>query len=142
METSPTIPEAIVGEFKSNFVKHESFAKIVKPEICDILIPTNEHRNPWFNEENRSKAASENLKNQIMKQTKLNKTRDDNNKIVTDFIGLFKSLNNREPMESEVVDNLKEKVDVVTIKSVLDKLKTVSISINVDNDEITGLNML
>ena len=77
-----------------------------------------------------------------MKQTKLNKTRDDNNKIVTDFIGLFKSLNNREPMESEVVDNLKEKVDVVTIKSVLDKLKTLSISINVDNDEITGLNMI
>ena len=142
METSPTIPEAIVGEFKSNFVKHESFAKIVKPEICDILIPTNEHRNPWFNEENRSKAASENLKNQMLKQTRLNKARDDNNKIVTDFIGLFKSLNNREPMESEVVDNLKDKVDVNTIKSVLDKLKTLSISINIDNDETTGLNML
>ena len=142
METSPTIPETIVGEFKSNFIKHESFAKIVKPEICDILIPTNEHRNPWFNEENRSRVANENLKNQVLKQTKLNKTRDDNNKIVTDFIGLFKSLNNREPMESEVVDNLKEKVDVVTIKTVLDKLKTLSISINVDNDEITGLNMI
>lgn len=142
METSPTIPEAIVSEFKSNFIKHESFAKIVKPEICDILIPTNDHRNPWFNEENRSKAASENLKNQIMKQTKLNKTRDDNNKIVADFIGLFKSLNNREPMESEVVDNLKDKVDIVTIKGVLDKLRTLSIPINIDNDEMTGLNMI
>lgn len=142
METSPTIPEAIVSEFKSNFVKHESFAKIVKPEICDILIPTNEHRNPWFNEENRTKAASENLKNQIMKQTRLNKTRDDNNKIVTDFIGLFKSLNNREPMESEVVDNLKDKVDVVTIKGVLDKLKTLSIPISIDSEEMIGLNMI
>ena len=45
-------------------------------------------------------------------------------------------------MESEVVDNLKDKVDVNTIKSVLDKLKTLSISINIDNDETTGLNML
>jgi hypothetical protein len=45
-------------------------------------------------------------------------------------------------MESEVIDNLKDKVDVNTIKSVLDKLKTLSISINIDNDETTGLNML
>jgi hypothetical protein len=142
METSPTIPETIVAEFKSNFIKHESFAKIVKPEICDILIPTNEHRNPWFNEENRSKAASENLKNQVLKQTRLNKARDDNNKIITDFIGLFKSLNNREPMESEVVDNLKDKVDVVTIKGVLDKLKTLSIPISIDSEEMIGLNMI
>ena len=142
METSPTIPETIVSEFKANFVKHESFAKIVKPEICDILIPTNEHRNPWFNEENRSKAANESLKNQMLKQTKMNKVRDDNNKIVTDFIGLFKGLNNREPMESEVIDNLKDKVDPAIIKGVLDKLKVLSIAINVDNDETTGLNML
>jgi hypothetical protein len=142
METSPTIPETIVSEFKSNFIKHESFAKIVKPEICDILIPTNEHRNPWFNEENRSKAANESLKNQILKQTKMNKVRDDNNKIVTDFIGLFKGLNNRDPMESEVIDNLKDKVDPAIIKGVLDKLKVLSIAINVDNEETAGLNML
>jgi len=119
METSPTIPETIVSEFKSNFIKHESFAKIVKPEICDILIPTNEHRNPWFNEENRSKAANESLKNQILKQTKMNKVRDDNNKIVTDFIGLFKGLNNRDPMDSEVIDNLKEKMEVEDILHIL-----------------------
>jgi len=139
METSPTIPETIVSEFKNNFVNHESFAKIVKPEICDILIPTNEHRNPWFNEENRTKVANEGLKNQILKQIKLNKVRDDNNKIVTDFVGLFKSLNNREPMESEVIDNLKDKVDATIIKGILDKLKTLSIQINIDNEETGGL---
>jgi hypothetical protein len=142
METSPTIPETIVSEFKSNFAKHDSFAKIVKPEICDTLIPTNEHRNPWFNEENRSKAANESLKNQVLKQIKLNKVRDDNNKIVTDFVGLFKSLNNRDPMESEVIDNLKDKVDATIIKGALDKLKTLSIAINVDNEETGGLNMI
>lgn len=142
METSPTIPETIVGEFKSNFAKHESFAKIVKPEICDTLIPTNEHRNPWFTEENRSRVTNESFKNQILRQTKLNKVRDDNNKIVTDFVGLFKSMNNREPMESEVVDNLKDRVDAAIIKGVLDKLKSLSIAINIDNEETGGLNMI
>lgn len=142
METSPTIPEKIVDEFKTNFVKHTSFAKIVKPEICDILIPTNEHRNPWSNKENLAKAASDSLKNQLLKQTRLVKAKEANTKIVSDFIHLFKSLNNRDPMESEVTDNLKDKVDVAIIKKVLDKLNTISIQINVDNDDQAGINIV
>ena len=142
METSPTIPEKIVDEFKTNFVKHTSFAKIVKPEICDILIPTNEHRNPWSNKENLAKAASDSLKNQLLKQTRLAKAKEANTKIVSEFIQLFKSLNNRDPMESEVTDNLKDKVDVAIIKKVLDKLNTISIQINVDNDDQAGINIV
>ena len=30
--------------------------------MCDILIPTNEYRNPWFNDENRAKQVGENIK--------------------------------------------------------------------------------
>ena len=142
METSPTIPEKIVDEFKTNFVKHTSFAKIVKPEICDILIPTNEHRNPWSNKENLAKAASDSLKNQLLKQTRLAKAKEANTKIVSEFIQLFKSLNNRDPMESEVFDNLKDKVDIAIIKKVLDKLNTISIQINVDNDDQAGINIV
>lgn len=39
-----------------------------------------------------------------------------NNKIVIDFVELFRNLNNREPMETEIMDNLKDKVDITTIK--------------------------
>jgi len=42
-------------------------------------------------------------------------------KIVTDFIALFTNLNNREPMESEIIDNLKEKIDINTIKKLSNK---------------------
>jgi hypothetical protein len=142
METSPNIPEKIVGEFKVNFNKHSTFEKIVKPEICDILIPTNDHRNPWFNEENRAKQASEAVKNKISKQNKIKKLNADQNKMVSDFINLFKSLNNREPMESEVIDNLKDRIEVSKIRTIIENLNTITIQINVDNDEETlGLMM-
>ncbi len=143
METSPNIPEKIVGELKVNFNKHSTFEKIVKPEICDILIPTNDQRNPWYNEENRAKQASEAVKNKISKQNKIKKLQFDQNKMVSDFINLFKSLNNREPMESEVVDNLKDKIEVSKIKTIIESLNTLSIQINVDNDDETlGLAMI
>jgi hypothetical protein len=144
METSPNIPEKIVSEFKINFNKHSTFEKIVKPEICDILIPTNEYRNPWFNEENRSKLAHETLKNKLMKQTKIKKLNAEHTKIVSDFIALFKSMNNRDPMESEIIDNLKDRVEVNKIKTIMDGLNTMSLQIHVgeEEEEPLGLNMV
>jgi hypothetical protein len=142
METSPNIPEKIVQQFKNNFTAQSSFEKIVKPEICDILVPTDEYRNPWFNEENRAKVMNENMKNQLEKKNKLKKTIETNNKAVKDFINLFTSLNNREPMESEIVDNLKDKMDIATIKKIIEENKFLSIKINSVNDEFSVINLV
>jgi hypothetical protein len=142
METSPNIPEKIVQQFKNNFTSQSSFDKIVKPEICDILIPTDEYRNPWFNDENRAKVMNENMKNQLEKKNKLKKTIEANNRAVKDFIQLFTSLNNREPMESEIVDNLKDKMDIVTIKKIIDENKFLAIKINSVNDEFSDINLV
>jgi hypothetical protein len=133
IETSPNIPEKIVQQFKTNFVKQESFDKIVKPEICDILIPTSEYRNPWFNEDNQTKTLNETLKSQIIKQNKIKKENEFNRKSVNDFIRVFNNLNNREPMDSEIIDNLKDKMDVKTIQKIIDQNK--SITVRVDNNE-------
>ncbi len=134
METSPTIPEKIVQQFKDNFNSQSSFGKIVKPEICDILIPTNDYRNPWFNEENRAKALSENMNSQLEKQNKLKKLVETNKKILSDFTTLFYNLNNRQPMESEIIDNLKDKIEMSTLKKMLDEQKSLTLQINVDDD--------
>ena len=120
METSPNIPENIILQFKKNFNKHEGFEDIVKPEICDILIPTNNYRNPWFHEENREKEENDYLKIQMAKYNKIKKTTDQNNKIMKNFIDSFISLHNREPLETEIIDNLKEKINIVTIKKILE----------------------
>ncbi len=119
-ETSPTIPEKIVAQFKMNFLTHATFEKIVKPEICDILVPTSEYRNPWFTDENRAKDLNENMKIQLAKVNKIRKQNELNKKLVNDFIKLFVDLNNREPMESEIIDNLKEKIDIDIIKKIIE----------------------
>ena len=136
IETSPNIPEKIVEQFKTNFFSQESFDKIIKPEICDILVPTSEYRNPWYNEDNQAKTINETLKNQLMKQNKIRKQNELDRKIVSDFIILFNNLNNREPMESEIIDNLKEKIDVNIIKKIIEQNKTLSVKINVDDYNI------
>jgi hypothetical protein len=141
IETSPNIPEKIVQQFKTKFLEHESFDKIIKPEICDILVPTNEYRNPWYNEDNQAKTLNETLKNQLIKQNKIKKQNDLNRKIITDFIALFTNLNNREPMETEIIDNLKEKIDINTIKKIVDQNKALFVKINVD-ESTYGLNMV
>ena len=135
METSPNIPEKIIHQFKNNFNKHDGYDDIIKPEICDILIPTNNYRNPWFHDENREKEENDFLKIQLAKHNKLKKITEQNNVIIKDFINSFVNLHNREPLETEIIDNLKDKIDQTIIKKILENNKSL-ISKNVlSNDE-------
>ena len=54
------------------------------------------------------------------KKNKLKLTIENNNAMVRDFIQLFMSLNNREPMESEIIDNLKDKIDIASIRKIIE----------------------
>jgi hypothetical protein len=135
METSPNIPEKILQQFKDNFNGEAVFEKIVKPEVCDILIPTNDYRNPWYNEENRAKAMNDSIRIRQANDNKQKKQIELNNKIVTDFVELFRNLNNREPMETEIMDNLKDKVDITTIKKILEDGKVLNLQINQNMDD-------
>ena len=136
IETSPNIPEKIVTHFKLNFSQQEFFEKIFKPEICDILVPTTEYRNPWFNEENQAKTINESMKLQMIKNHKIRKQNELNKKILFDFITLFINLNNREPMETEIIDNLKDKMEISVIKRIIDENKMFNITIK--NDDINS----
>ena len=136
METSPNIPEKIIQDFKNNFKSEDVFEKIVKPEICDILVPTNYYRNPWFNDENRVKQVGENIKLELEKQNKIKKTNEYNKKILSEFITIFSNLNNREPMETEIIDNLKDRINVETIKKLLTENKRyLEITTNDNSDD-------
>jgi hypothetical protein len=141
IETSPNIPEKIIEQFKTSFDKADMFDRIIKPEICDILVPTSEYRNPWFNDDNQAKNMNENLKTQLLKQNKIKKQNELHKKIITDFIILFNNLNNREPMESEIIDNLKDKIDASIIKKILEQNKTLPIKMNID-ESMYGLSMV
>lgn len=48
METSPSIDEKVISEFKNKFKNKPGFDKVKKPDICDNIISAEETRNRWY----------------------------------------------------------------------------------------------
>ena len=123
METSPVIPDKIVKTFKISFNDTLNFDKIVKPEICDVLISTDTYRNPWYNSENQEKIIQETLKNKALQDKNEKKTVETNNNTVRDFKSVFYKLNNRAPMDTEIIDNLKDKIELTVLTKIMDEMR-------------------
>ena len=123
METSPVIPDKIVKTFKISFNDTLNFDKIVKPEICDVLISTDTYRNPWYNSENQEKIIQETLKNKALQDKNEKKTVETNNTTVRDFKSVFYKLNNRAPMDTEIIDNLKDKIELTVLTKIMDEMR-------------------
>ena len=120
METSPGIPDKIIAEFKYSFSKSEEFAVVSKPEICDVLIATEKFRNPWYTEENQAKRLQDSVIQSAQVDMKKKLLDQKNHLAVQSFCKTFFDLNHREPMESEVINNLSDTIDVETIKAILE----------------------
>lgn len=120
METSPVIPDKIVESFKTHFQNSDNYVKIVKPEICDVLVSTDTFRNSWFNEENTNKKAQELLMIQSNKENMKHKMNEYNHSTVSEFKKVFYNLNNRPPMDSEIIDNLKDKIELSTLLQIIE----------------------
>jgi len=106
METSPVIPDKIIADFKESFQDTDTYKQISKPEICDVLVSTNETRNSWFSDEYREKKMKELSKIYKMKKVQQKKSEKDYEKILTDFKSTFFNMHNREPTYTEIIDNL------------------------------------
>jgi hypothetical protein len=115
METSPNIPDKIIKSFKSEFKyidNNSELPKIIKPEICDSLVSTELSRNPWSSEENKNKKAIQ----------MISKEKQNIDSVLT-FKRTFYDINNRDALESEIIDNLKDKIDVPLLLKTIDHLK-------------------
>jgi len=84
METSPSIENHIVKEFKYKFKNKPGFDKVKKPDICDTITSAEETRNPWYKEINNyskfDSAAAEAVRerdNFILEQQRLLAERTD-----------------------------------------------------------------
>jgi len=111
METSPVIPDEIIAEFKKTFKNSIDYEDIIKPEICDKLISTETFRNQWSSQDNLTKKR--NLK--VQKDTKMKR-------IVYEFKKNFVSLQGREPITSEIIDNLKDNIDIKSLTAIIDEI--------------------
>jgi hypothetical protein len=115
METSPNIPDKIIKSFKTEF-KHidnnTELPKIIKPEICDALVSTELSRNPWSSDENKHKKAIQ----------MISKEKQNIDSVLT-FKRTFYDINNRDALESEIIDNLKDKIDMTLLVKTIDQIK-------------------
>ena len=111
VETSPEIPDDIIGEFGTFLKGNIEYDEIIKPELCGKLVSTERSRNQWSTSENMAKKNS-------LKQQRDNKIKQ----FILTFIDSFSKIHGREPIESEIIDNLKDQLDSDKIKYMLVKL--------------------
>ena len=123
METSPVIPDQIIDNFKISFKNSIEFDKISKPEICDSLLSTDTFRNQWFSQENKDKYELDIIKLQNSIENKKKMDHENNINSVKDFIKTFYHLNHRDPIETEIISNLQEKIQPSIIKKILEDIK-------------------
>jgi hypothetical protein len=124
METSPVIPDKIINEFKSSFKHANDFEKIVKPEVCDVLTSTENFRNPWFNDDNKLSRDNEFEQIKQIRNLKKKKINEKNIFMVNEFKKVFFNLNQREPLDQEIIDNLNDKIDINTLNKLIEDSKT------------------
>jgi hypothetical protein len=119
METCPVVNDDIINMFLKTFKKSETFENVQKPEICDELVPTlsavykepprdeiiNVEPAPQDPDRERAEAMVARFRQQNLKSLQ-------DRKILENFMVDFKKINNRNPGEDEVINNLKNKVDV------------------------------
>ena len=123
METSPNIPVEIVAMFKTSFQNSDNYEDIIKPEICDVLVSTEKTKNTWHTPENLSIHMKEEIEEieELVNKEKLIK--EANLKIVKEFKTLFYRFNNREATDSEIVDNLQEKMALPELKNSIEQMR-------------------
>ena len=137
IETSPVIPDKIIEAFKIAFKDSEYYPSIAKPEVCDELISTNKFRNPWLSEENINKRVKEEIVQKKHNSEKQKNQLKNYEQQVIDFKTLFYNLNNRSPMENEIIDNLTDKIEIETLKKIIIHLnKNPNLSIDVEPGNI------
>ena len=123
METSPNIPPEIILMFKTSFQNSENYKDIVKPEICDVLVSTEKTKNTWHTPENMSLHIKEEIEEIEELANKEKLIKETNLKIVKDFKTLFYRFNNREATDSEIVDNLQDKMPPADLKICIEQMK-------------------
>jgi hypothetical protein len=138
METSPSINEKIIRTFQSTFpskiIKSNEQElerpDIRKPEICDELISTSEF---VFRPKEGDLANS--LKEPSLMEVvrRKNKIMEGFEKQVKDFKSQFKEKHNRDPLESEIKDNLGDSMNEDILNKIIKKLQTDVENSNLNN---------
>lgn len=123
IETSPIISNKIIKQFKQSFQHTDYYKHISKPEICDVLVSTSAFRNKWLDDDNIHKRALEDVaKHKHSMEDQDAQFKKEISKI-TVFKDTFKRLNNRSPMNEEIVDNIQTSIPLEELTDILSRIR-------------------
>ena len=150
METSPTIKEKVIIEFNSTFPVPKPLISddnididkpdIKRPEICDELISTAEilFQTPIID---KNAAAHQSMVELVKRKNKIMANYENE---VTGWVEKFEAKHNRKPLESEMLDNLQDKMNPEIlekiVKKVIDEFKNQDDNEDDIDDEHDALN--
>jgi hypothetical protein len=125
METSPTINEKIINEFNKTFPTKKPPTKdtndnldkpdIKRPEICNELVSTAEIVYITVEADDKEAKMMELVR-------KKNKILTNYEKEVRDWIMKFENMHNRKPLETELLDNLQDKMNPDILAKIVKKI--------------------
>jgi hypothetical protein len=125
METSPTINENIIKLFNETFPLKKPVINdedddidkpdIKRPEICDELVSTAEIVFVTVEADDKEAKMVELVR-------KKNKILENYEKEVRTWINKFEDMHNRKPLESEMMDNLQDKMNPEILAKIVKKI--------------------
>ena len=125
METSPTINENIIKLFNDTFPLKKPVINdedddidkpdIKRPEICDELVSTAEIVFITVEADDKDAKMAELVR-------KKNKILENYEKDVRNWVSKFEDMHNRKPLESEMIDNLQDKMNHEILAKIVKKI--------------------
>ena len=112
------------------FSKDNIFEKIKSKndnEIKSLLLNIINYYVDQYNEENTNKRIQEVINVQNSKEIVKNKINEKNNKLISEFKNTFFRINNREALDSEIIDNLKDKIEISILLKIIESQKSDSL---------------
>jgi len=130
METCPAISDKIIAQFEEAFsdsdgtseeaiLKHKNFCEVSKPEICDELISTEHYRYKRVITNSKDIAAKSSAVESIKRKQKILSKLEDQ---VQSFIKDFATFHNRNPLRSEIIENMQDKMSITVLDKLIIKL--------------------
>lgn len=144
METSPTINEKIIAQFNYTFPNNKSSVDgdgddktkmtkktdIKRPEICNELISTADIVfMPIETDDNETKMV------ELVR--KKNRIKANCEKEVNEWVSKFKEIHERNPLESEILDNLQDRIPSDVLNKIIKQIIT---EFEIQNGEQSALN--
>jgi hypothetical protein len=142
METCPAISDNIVALFEQTFSdngtseeaiqKHKNFSEVSKPEICDELISTENYRYRRAATDSKDVAAKASAAESMRRKHKIMTKLEDQ---VKEFVKEFIEFHNRNPMRSEIIENMQDKMSPEILDKLIKKIQDDGIEIINIGDE-------